>query len=276
MKIISIDVGMKNLAYCLFNFDKNSFTIQQWCVLDLCNDEYKKCQEIQKKNKKICNKNAKYCKNDTYYCKTHASNSNFKIPKEEYKIKKLKKFKFHELLEICKTMCITTEKKIKKTETFNKIIKELSDNYLDFYSSKKTSNYNLIDYGIKLKDKFNEHISHIDIDLVLIENQIGPMALKMKTLQGMIMQHFIETKCYNIKEISASNKLKDFLGNKKTSYNERKKEGVRITREILIKNNLLNDWVETFNKHRKKDDLADSFLQGLWYINHFLKKDVKM
>jgi hypothetical protein len=25
--------------------------------------------------------------------------------------------------------------------------------------------------------------------------------------------------------------------------------------------------VEHFSRHSKKDDLADSFLQGLWYIN---------
>ena len=42
----------------------------------------------------------------------------------------------------------------------------------------------------------------------------------------MIMQHFIE-KDYNVKEISPTNKLKDFLGNKKTTYSERKKESIK-------------------------------------------------
>ena len=27
------------------------------------------------------------------------------------------------------------------------------------------------------------------------------------------------------------------------------------------------NWIEHFEKHKKKDDLADSFLQGIWYIN---------
>ena len=46
--------------------------------------------------------------------------------------------------------------------------------------------------------------------MVLIENQIGPIALRMKTLQGMIMQHFIERGIPLIEEISATNKLKEF------------------------------------------------------------------
>jgi len=28
------------------------------------------------------------------------------------------------------------------------------------------------------------------------------------------------------------------------------------------------EWDTFINKHNKKDDLSDSFLQGLWYIKH--------
>ena len=59
-------------------------------------------------------------------------------------------------------------------------------------------------------------------------------------------------------------KLKEFLGKKKTTYDERKKESVKITKKLIINTN----WNEHFEKHKKKDDLADSFLQGLWYINN--------
>ena len=44
----------------------------------------------------------------------------------------------------------------------------------------------------------------------------------MKMVQGMITQHFIENGKNNIDFVNASNKLKDFLGDKKTSYSERK------------------------------------------------------
>ena len=38
----------------------------------------------------------------------------------------------------------------------------------------------------------------------------------------------------NIKEISASNKLKEFLGDKKTTYEQRKKESINITSKIFM------------------------------------------
>ena len=42
---------------------------------------------------------------------------------------------------------------------------------------------------------------------------------------------------------------------------------------IISKNNLLVEWVEKFNKHKKKDDLADSYLQGLWYLKNTILKE---
>ena len=52
----------------------------------------------------------------------------------------------------------------------------------------------------------------------------------MKTLQGMITQHFIEHGEYtDIYTLSAANKLKDYITGK-TTYQERKKESVKIRR----------------------------------------------
>jgi hypothetical protein len=31
-------------------------------------------------------------------------------------------------------------------------------------------------------------------------------------------------------------------------------------------------WVDFFKKHKKKDDLSDAFLQGIWYIRIKNKK----
>ena len=43
-------------------------------------------------------------------------------------------------------------------------------------------------------------------------------------------------------EISASNKLKEFLGKQKTTYSERKKKSIEITRNLLIENNNTAQW----------------------------------
>ena len=116
-----------------------------------------------------------------------------------------------------------------------------------------------------IKTKFDSLFSNEEtIDYVIIENQIGPIANRMKTLQGMIAQYFIMRDKPNISFISSANKLKTFAKEKtidvsedknKNSYDERKKEGVRIVKELLeenkiISNNAIN-WLEHFSSHKK-------------------------
>ena len=147
--------------------------------------------------------------------------------------------------------------------------------------------------GIKLVAEFDRVLGHkvlghlndmALLDHIIIENQISPIANRMKTLQGMIAQYFIMRDKPTISFISSANKLKMFAKEKtidvsenketdknKNSYDERKKEGVRIVKELLeenkiISNNAIN-WLDHFSLHKKKDDLADSFLQGAWFLS---------
>jgi hypothetical protein len=123
----------------------------------------------------------------------------------------------------------------------------------------------------------------------------------MKTIQGMISQYFIDCNNYNIKFISATNKLKPFTSkenkyvsgykdycecdindtkevkevkevkenkDKKLSYNERKKLSIYYTKQLLEHKNMLPEHA-FFIKHSKKDDLADCFLQGIYYLENF-------
>jgi len=260
MKILSIDVGMKCLAYCLFTTTDTEYNIEKWGIIDLCHQQNHKCYGKNIKKNKSC-------------CKIHAKKQAFNIPTNELKQVYIKKAKIDVLKHICKKYDIIQDvkkKKIKKAEYQELIFKELEENYLSFVPTIKTANINMITYGQRMKSGFESLLKDITVDRVIIENQIGPLALRMKTLQGMIMQHFIEKGCPIIEEISASNKLKDYLTKKKTKYNERKKLSIKITLEILKENNNLYAWIPTFLEHKKKDDLADSFLQGIWYIKYKL------
>ena len=87
----------------------------------------------------------------------------------------------------------------------------------------------------------------------------------MKTLLGMIAQYFIMYDINDIHFISASNKLKDYI-HTKTTYAERKSKGIEICEEILVNNHQFSENLEMFGAHKKKDDLADCFLQGLWFV----------
>ena len=69
MKILSFDVGIKNLAYCLIeSTNSNKFSIIKWDVINLCGSE-PVCNQIilKKKCKMNCVKLAKYKKNDQFF-----------------------------------------------------------------------------------------------------------------------------------------------------------------------------------------------------------------
>lgn len=273
MKILSIDVGMKNLAYCLFNIQDNlEYNIEKWDVIDLCKETIHMCGE-KNKNQKPCKKKAKFFKNDKYYCKICAREKKYKIPLVEYKSQKIKKLKFSPLKDMATKLEIEYDKKVKKAELLEKVKEHIDKNYFNFIQKVQTKDFNLVTYGRNLKEAFEKLFENTIIDCVIVENQIGPLALRMKTLQGMIMQHFIEKGIPLVEEISASNKLKEFLGNKKTTYSERKKAGISITKKIISENNNLHKWTELFTKHKKQDDLADSFLQGRWYLKNTILKE---
>lgn len=162
------------------------------------------------------------------------------------------------------------------------------------------------------------------IDTVVIENQISPIANRMKTVQGMITQYFLMRGVDKRRIIyfSAVQKLKvapyHFVFHNSNSnklgvngndgndgddgnhgddddgadevddiqtYDERKKAGVACVRKILSNANPLSggdaysksssmfsiintntNWLQVFESHSKKDDMADAFLQGLSYI----------
>jgi hypothetical protein len=145
----------------------------------------------------------------------------------------------------------------------------------------------------------NDSNTFLPIDMMIIENQISTIATRMKTLQGMITQYFIMKHVPRIEFISASCKLKlctDSMMNNTidaTSYSDRKKAGITICRYLgtinyIIQKNETNEpvniestcsiytgkiyseWLPMFETHKKKDDLADCFLQCLWKVNSLL------
>ena len=281
MRIISIDVGIKNLALCLFEKIENSnlFKIIKWDVLNISEQENYKCLFVEKN--KICDKPAKFKKDDKCFCLKHSKKQQLQIPTSQVKSSFINKQKINNLYEIADKHDIKYDNKIKKVDLINLINEHINKNYFEEIQSKNASKVDLINIGINLKYKLNSLLENIDsIDYVLVENQISPIANRMKTIQGMIVQYFIMSNIdvTNIEFISASNKLKEYNTSdkdkekekEKTKYADRKKMGIIKCLEILNNNFNYNDKIDFFNTHKKKDDLADCFLQGIWYINNKL------
>jgi hypothetical protein len=285
MRIVSIDVGIKNLAYCIMDNtnDNKSIKIIQWDVINLCGKKIIcNCSFINKKVKKVkvvenksCNKTAIYSKENNYYCKIHAKNQiDYIIPTLKLSIKKIKKMKLVELQELCSTYKIETLPGSKKEGILDMVIKTMSNKFLDSIGEQQSANeISMIDIGIAIKNEFDKLPLMMSADKIIIENQISPIANRMKTIQGMIAQYFIMNNKNNISFISASNKLKAYTkpledGEDKSNYLDRKKASTNITL-TLMENEIYSEFKQFFTNHKKKDDLADAFLQGISFITTF-------
>jgi hypothetical protein len=274
MKILSIDVGIKNLSFCLFltpEDNLNHLKVIQWDNIDISEKTDTKCIEIDKNG--LCDKPAKFTKDSNCYCLKHSKKHNYLQPLAEFKQSYLNKQKIQSLIDIADKYKLKYENPPKKSNILAIINEFINNNCYTAISKTNATKINLVTIGRNIQHKFdeifNEHL--LSIDTIIIENQIGPIANKMKTIQGMISQYFImRNNNINIEFISACNKLKDFLSEEKIDYKQRKKLGVQTCLGIVNNDFRFKEWNAFFAKHNKKDDLSDCFLQGIWYIKHKL------
>ena len=216
MRVLSIDIGIKHLAHCLFEVT-DKIRIVSWDVIDV--STHGTCH---------CGNKATHQCGDLFLCKPHTSLINKSI------IEVICLSKKHDIpLGTKKEMCALLKKETIPIQS------------------------TMTDIGTQLIKQY----ASIHADIVLIENQIGPIASKMKAVQGMVLQYWLMRDA-KVECISPVNKLKLFH-KEKTTYAERKKLSIQYTKETLALNQIDDSH---FLKHKKKDDLADTFLQGIWYF----------
>jgi hypothetical protein len=253
--ILSFDIGIKNLAYCYLDFSGNlQDTMDQqvepkildWGVIDILNEINNDCIRCGVMNKKgnICNKVAvNYVDiNDKKvgFCgnKTCQSRMSLSYPPDQNNV---------------------NIKKIKKITT-----KSLS----------------LIDMGRTMVQELDKKNNFLNADIIVLENQPVLKNPTMKSIQMILYSYFLirGDPQMQMQLFSAKNKLNvyngpDIVCNKKGDYAKRKYLSVEYTKYFL-KNNLPK--LQWFLEHTKKDDLADSYLQGMTYYNNIhLKNTVK-
>lgn len=111
------------------------------------------------------------------------------------------------------------------------------------------------------------HLFHENIDTVIIEKQPA-RNVKMRLIESILHVYFVMKNVKKVNTYSSKHKLgalgKTVKG--KSNYSLRKKMSVAMTTRFLDDNKSF--WKEIFEKSKKKDDLADSLLQGLSYLKY--------
>ena len=244
IRIISFDIGIKNLAYCIFDISGGIPSILDWKTVNLmetdetpveimyCNTIItSKPKRIPKSKvnsntiiqpEKMCGKKAKYMKGDCYFCETHAKSSKWMIPKKSFESSSLNKMKSAELFNFSNTI-LQTPNNTKKTK------KEMIDELLLFFKEKcleiprsigtipitNSKQICLITLGRNMKRILDTMPFFNELTHVIMENQISTMASRMKTIQGELTMYFImkyeNTQIPKIEYISSFNKLKNFV-----------------------------------------------------------------
>ena len=245
MKLLSIDVGIKNLAVCVIEFDASGNNkILEWVIInsiqDLLDNQLTCC--VTKKGV-LCKKVAvnKVILGDKVLGFCHLKNCQKEV-KGSYSKKQIKKYK------------------------------KINANHIALSLLGKN-----IYHGLNSLDNL------LDLDFVIIENQPVLKNPKMKSVQMIIYSYFLfskESKKLNHSLIlfNARSKLKIYDGpeiecKQKNKYSQRKFLSVEYTKYFLNKNPYnKKNWSEIFSKSKKQDDLADSYLQALTYYHKNFSK----
>lgn len=243
MKIVSFDIGIKHLSFCVMKYRPNKpcgkqFKIYSWEVLNLTGHGNTKCQGTFKsgKNKgENCSKKGVYrhdASNETpiYYCKLHHPDK-----------KNLKKAK--------------NSKDLSPFELNVTLVKELD---------KHPKILNVDRVVLELQPKINNKmkvLSHVIYGYFIIRGFIDK-PVEQQTLKNIVFVHAGNKLCvYNGPEVTSTYK---------TKY-RRDKDLAESYCKYMIRHN--KKWVEKFDDWCKKDDASDSFLQGAWYLKIYINKE---
>lgn len=231
MNVLSIDVGIKNLAHCLLqqNAAGGVGTILHWNVVDL----------TPKLDCSCCKKRAVLTTEaGVSFCKKHAP-----------QLDDDPAWTLADLRKRCAEKGVTT------TGARKTLLNRLKGKTTKVATALQIPDTQL---ARALLEAYEPLFAAHKIDRMVIENQ---MAARLKPLQGMLILYGTSKGCI-VDVVSPSNKLKALnMGN--TTYGERKRLSVERTRELLAEQGVD---AAAFNAAKKKDDLADAFLQGVWFV----------
>lgn len=309
MSIISWDVGVIHLAYCILKKKKKTVKILDWNIIDLLENDRVRltCCAVTKKDK-VCGKKAMYQVMSPYesrtsgFCKTHIDQSKEIWSEEDtdnlFKITSKQKKCTH-IKSTSDEQCGKNAKyydKLDKNYYCTPHYKSKLNKYNNLYCAKAIKNTSVADYPtaklqlnlINKLDSLVEHFAELKVDQVVIENQPSFKNPKMKSISNTLFDYFmirgyidkphglnislVKFMCPNNKlKVNEDNTIEVFKANKnkKNKYKLTKELSVKYTRQLIDDN---KEMLEFFESCKKKDDICDAYLQGLYYLNFMIGK----
>ncbi len=311
MKILSIDVGIRNLAFCLMEAEPdaaeegltNKVVLSWWKIINLLETPTYACSGRLGKSDKECPVPAKFTgpdhKGDSlYFCGSH---------KSLYTVPELTVVSDPQAVSECtQDHCMGQESACKAkvrrlvegigycSRHAEKVVKKHSKTHvLKVISVKKCGEADLFDIKSTIWRLLDEQSHILQVDLVVIENQPGLKNPTMKSIaetlynyflcRGIVDKHRTGSNVMEVRYVSPSNKMKlcpeenvDVKGtvNKAQKYRKTKAYSIEKVRSLLT------EAVDrqNFNANPKKDDLADCLLQGLYVLSSLglYTKDTKI
>ena len=138
------------------------------------------------------------------------------------------------------------------------------------------SQNSILNVGKKMVEKLKEYPNFLKCKEVIVENQPSLKNPTMKSIQMLVYSYFlvngvcdINSNIDNLEMINARNKLKVYTGPPveckfKESYKRNKYLAVIYCEHMI--NGEHDKYIELYNKSKKKDDLSDSYLQGIYWL----------
>lgn len=269
-QIISFDIGIKNLAWCVTSLSGERFHVLSWGNYNLLEEKQTESEVVKQDQCGTCSAKARFQNIDGLCCARHAPLSK----------------------PIWKDLSGTAYTKIPPVKDIRSFLSEKGVRPLP--KTKEQLHLKLQEYvSIPIQKKKIPHAAAIDVQSIhdslrryvrkelssffqtlteaRIENQPAFKNPVMKTIQ-MLLFATLRDAIYevrkgqmpNFKLVHAGNKVKGAATGDK-GYKARKDGSEQKVKETLTKKNIVNrtEWLMFFEKHKKRSDLADAFCMCL-------------